>query len=677
MVQGPPDSVEHLSRAISNARVDLNPHQVDAALFALRSPLSKGVILADEVGLGKTIEAALVLSQRWAERRRHLLIIVPASLRKQWQQELWDKFFLPSVVLEGRTWARLVADKHPNPFDQKDQIIICFQGFSEFVTAPPVVITGDNYESGIGVRSDAPIQRSLFRWGGEDAVHINVFNISKFDRDTKKSKDGKGTSQMRRLAEYIGESYFDYLANLPDLVVLMDEAHRYRADAGTVEARLTDYIVSALIEFNDIDYDSTSDLLYKLAGQVVDYLQGYLSTEETVRNVLIYYQSRLGSLVHGQMASRRHERATGYEVKVLSGHRPLKPMVIQERKDEPRRHFRTPVDDKRRIAQMVFGGFGKCLYPAQKFDSDSERRLAVLLENDTSVTKWVKPGKGNFQIQLKAGNMYEPDFVVEAADGFYLIEVKRADQVTAADVVEKAQAAAVWCKHATQYASPDGRAWRYLVVPDDAIRENRTIRVLANEFEVRAEVNVTIQEVARKTKGPSFRRIQGAEVKPFVNCVPIYDLKIAAGRFSAPQTVHEVGQMGGMSNPDDHEWVILENGPKPAPGMFVAQVVGESMNKRIPNGAWCVWKLHPGCDGRSGAEVVLAQHRDIQDTELGGGFTVKLYKTLREEPDDGTWRTTKVILRPDSTDPSFEPIVLERLGEGELTIIAEMVEVLG
>jgi len=129
-VQGAPDTVEHLSRAISNARVDLNPHQVDAALFALRSPLSRGVILADEVGLGKTIEAALVVSQRWAERRRHILIVVPASLRKQWQQELWEKFFLPSVVMERRAWTRLQAEGKPNPFDADDQIIICSYYFA-------------------------------------------------------------------------------------------------------------------------------------------------------------------------------------------------------------------------------------------------------------------------------------------------------------------------------------------------------------------------------------------------------------------------------------------------------------------------------------------------------------------------------------------------------------------
>ena len=96
------DSMEKLAASLADAQVDLNPHQVEAALFAFRSPLSKGAILADEVGLGKTIEAGILLSQRWAERKRKILIIVPASLRKQWHQELSDKFFLPSVLLKPR-----------------------------------------------------------------------------------------------------------------------------------------------------------------------------------------------------------------------------------------------------------------------------------------------------------------------------------------------------------------------------------------------------------------------------------------------------------------------------------------------------------------------------------------------------------------------------------------------
>src|SRR3984957_1296623 len=118
------DNVDKLASALSDAQVDLNPHQIEAALFAFRSPLSKGAILADEVGLGKTIEAGILLAQRWAERRRRLLVICPANLRKQWSQELADKFYLPSVILETRTFNEAVKPGNLNPF-QQDAVIIC------------------------------------------------------------------------------------------------------------------------------------------------------------------------------------------------------------------------------------------------------------------------------------------------------------------------------------------------------------------------------------------------------------------------------------------------------------------------------------------------------------------------------------------------------------------------
>jgi ERCC4-related helicase len=125
----PSDSLQKLAATLADAQVDLNPHQIDAALFAFRSPLSKGAILADEVGLGKTIEAGILLSQKWAERKRKLLIIVPANLRKQWNQELADKFFLPSVILETRTFNEQIKKGKLNPFD-RDEIVICSYHFA-------------------------------------------------------------------------------------------------------------------------------------------------------------------------------------------------------------------------------------------------------------------------------------------------------------------------------------------------------------------------------------------------------------------------------------------------------------------------------------------------------------------------------------------------------------------
>jgi ERCC4-related helicase len=125
------DSVEKLAAAVAGAQVDLNPHQVDAALFAFRSPLSKGAILADEVGLGKTIEAGLVISQKWAERKRRILVITPANLRKQWHQEMAEKFFLSCEILESKSYNAAVRKGHFRPFEtREDAIVICSYQFA-------------------------------------------------------------------------------------------------------------------------------------------------------------------------------------------------------------------------------------------------------------------------------------------------------------------------------------------------------------------------------------------------------------------------------------------------------------------------------------------------------------------------------------------------------------------
>jgi ERCC4-related helicase len=124
------DSAEKLAGAVASAQVDINPHQVDAALFAFNSPLSKGALLADEVGLGKTIEAGLVLSQKWAERKRRILIITPSNLRKQWHQELTEKFFLPCCILEAKSYNAAIKQGQFHPFELPE-IIICSYQFAK------------------------------------------------------------------------------------------------------------------------------------------------------------------------------------------------------------------------------------------------------------------------------------------------------------------------------------------------------------------------------------------------------------------------------------------------------------------------------------------------------------------------------------------------------------------
>lgn len=122
--QSASNTVGRLSQSLINATVDLNPHQVEAALFAFQAPLERGAILADEVGLGKTIEAGLIISQLWAERKRKILIIVPPPLRKQWNRELIEKFYIPSIIMESKNYNELVREGQAFPFEQRDNVVI-------------------------------------------------------------------------------------------------------------------------------------------------------------------------------------------------------------------------------------------------------------------------------------------------------------------------------------------------------------------------------------------------------------------------------------------------------------------------------------------------------------------------------------------------------------------------
>lgn len=172
-----------------------------------------------------------------------------------------------------------------------------------------------------------------------------------------------------------------------------------------------------------------------------------------------------------------------------------------------------------------------------------------------------------------------------------------------------------------------------------------------------------------------FRRLDPGDVKPFENCVPLYDLAVAAGAFSESQPVDEVGLDDAGRQPQEFTWVELPDAFRPQCGLFVAKVVGESMNRRIPNGSWCLFRLAP--KGSRNGRVVVAQHRDINDPDTGGQYTVKLYESRKEQTPEGSWRHTSIILRPDTTAAGYEPIALSPSQADDLRIVAELVAVLG
>ena len=161
---------------------------------------------------------------------------------------------------------------------------------------------------------------------------------------------------------------------------------------------------------------------------------------------------------------------------------------------------------------------------------------------------------------------------------------------------------------------------------------------------------------------PPFRILSPEEAQATPNAVPKFDLEIAAGEFSEEQWLTGC------------DWIELPEHLVAKPGFFVARVVGESMNRRIPNGAWCLFRKDPA--GSRDGKVVIVQSREIQDHETGGQYTVKIYRSEKREAADG-WTHRSIRLEPDSLEPRFRPIIFDGEGESELKVVGEFVAIIG
>ncbi|MBD2501854.1 DEAD/DEAH box helicase [Anabaena azotica] len=249
------------------------------------------------------------------------------------------------------------------------------------------------------------------------------------------------------------------------------------------ESRLENYIVNNLVKFDDISYDENADLLYDLAGQVVSHFLSYLSVEDT-QKVLYYYQSEIANYVHNQMKKHFWEDdQVEYKYEISKGFTTLKESVYTT-KAKNYLNYRTSPPDKSNMSEYLFTGFSKCLYTEQKFQSEAERILSIVLERDA--IKWFKPARGQFQIYYKwEGDYleYQPDFVAETAEIIYMLEPKNRDEIDKPQVLAKKDVAVKWCEYASEYMlKHKGKPWVYVLIPHDAIAENMTIKGLADRF---------------------------------------------------------------------------------------------------------------------------------------------------------------------------------------------------
>lgn len=222
-----------------------------------------------------------------------------------------------------------------------------------------------------------------------------------------------------------------------------------------------------------------------MATQAVKHIQSYLSSVDEVNNVLSNNSQLLAKTIRTQMAEHFWELADTYEVVVNNGFTPLKNCAYTVAADQTVHSYRDTVTDKSKIKQMLFGGFSSCLYPFQKFDSDTERRFAVIMERDAQ--KWFKPAKGQFKIYYKDGAEhpeYVPDFVAETNDYVLMIETKSQAEMTDNKVQAKADAAVKWCENAGEYLLKNGgKAWKYLLIPHDEVKENFQLTDYVRKFE--------------------------------------------------------------------------------------------------------------------------------------------------------------------------------------------------
>jgi type III restriction enzyme len=182
------------------------------------------------------------------------------------------------------------------------------------------------------------------------------------------------------------------------------------------------------------------------------------------------------------MQQHYREEASGYEDKISKGFTELKPSAFTVNYRQNSLDYRNSPADKSNMAKYLFGGFSKCFYAVQKFHSESERMLSVILERES--LKWFKPAKGQFQIFYKSGldhAEYQPDFVVETENAIYMLEPKSKKDLEEPLVIAKKEAAEKWCARATDHNSKHGgKPWEYALISHDKIAQNMTIEGLVS-----------------------------------------------------------------------------------------------------------------------------------------------------------------------------------------------------
>ncbi len=245
-------------------------------------------------------------------------------------------------------------------------------------------------------------------------------------------------------------------------------------------------IVSQLIDVDFIDYEANAKLLYKLASQAIEHFRSYLASEEDITNVVYTQKKRIAEFISAQVADNTTRHPVRYDLTQTLPFTRIYDSACEQVKGDPLYNYTETITPTSAIRTKVFVGFKKACHDKYKFDSKSEKDFATLLEKDPTnyILKWLRPSPMQFTIIWgQKGSKYEPDFVVETGEVIYMVEIKKADDVSSEDVQEKARAAKLYCEQASSYnAEHDGKKWQYVIIPHDRISLSSNVVDLIEGF---------------------------------------------------------------------------------------------------------------------------------------------------------------------------------------------------
>lgn len=235
-------------------------------------------------------------------------------------------------------------------------------------------------------------------------------------------------------------------------------------------------LVSELLNYSEIDYDTNAELLHKLAKQALVEIEKNITAGQDLRKLVFQWRKIIAGRIYEQMMAHFRLTEPEYVKPNVKPFTRIEGWNFTALKNDGYKDYRDASFPARDVPKYVFRGFEKACHFEYKFDSQTEQIFAFILENDRLVQKWLRPADNQFRLWWNHNSkLYRPDFVVETDDAIYIVETKRADEIMSPEVVEKGKAALKYCRYASEYTGANnGKPWKYAIIPHDQVEKNKS-----------------------------------------------------------------------------------------------------------------------------------------------------------------------------------------------------------